>query len=200
MMSKQMKSIFALSGCMLLGGCSSFFNIGEEPTTCSVAGKGSPCVSVRAAYYASQGYDPDAQIAAISDGKRNRKNEQGNTVSPFFPQPIQNIAAGDEPMPLMGPTQVMRVWVNSYEDEQGNLVYPTRVYSEVTPRKWNTGYSLKGTPNKSRRVTPLVAKPDTANTENSPNKVAERVETQKPQSSREAIPDSLPQGIIPPLQ
>ena len=49
------------------------------------------------------------------------------------------------------------MWVNAYEDSNGSLVYPTRVFSEVTPRRWNVGYSAAQAIESSRTVTPLVA-------------------------------------------
>ena len=197
---------------LLLGGCSSMFNIDKTITECSMSGRGTPCVSARAAYYASQGYDPEAEVAAAMDDSR-RKNRRGdrNTVSPFTPQPLQGEGGGNGyPSPLLNQAKVMRVWINSYEDEEGNLVYPTRVYTEVEQRKWDTGYSLRRTGNKAKRVTPLVAK-QAATPEAEPasaSEAAKSVENQPSQtqeaptqnSSNEPIPNSLPQGVIPPLQ
>lgn len=37
------------------------------------------------------------------------------------------------------PATVMRVWINAWEDEEGTLHLPQKVFSEVEPRKWTVG-------------------------------------------------------------
>lgn len=187
----------------LLSGCSAFFNIDENISQCSTTGRGKPCVSARAAYYASQGYDPDEQLAIMEEAGRNKRRNKMNTISPFSPQPIQaGSNGGGYPRPLMNQAKVMRVWINSYEDEDGNLVYPTRVFTEVEQKKWDIGYSLKRSGNKGKRVTPLVAQqPPISDKQDPPEEATKSAQTQeKPNRSVAPIPDSLPQGLIAPLQ
>ncbi len=200
-----MKLIPACFIAIMLGGCSSMFNIDNNITECSTSGRGTPCVSVRAAYHASQGYDPEAEVIAMEENGRMSRQNAKKSISPFAPQPIQN--ASGYPSPLLNQAKVMRVWINSYEDEDGNLVYPTRVYTEVEQRKWDTGYSLKRSgDNKGKRVTPLVPKsapPQKALAEE-PASASEAAKTAQSQGeetdSNEQIPNSLPQGLIAPLQ
>lgn len=190
---KLISSVFLV---LLLGGCSAFFNMDKSISQCSNSGKKNPCISARSAYYASQGYDPDAELAAAEEGRSKRK--RGNMISPFSPQPVQHNAGSGYPRPLMNQTKVMRVWINSYEDEDGNLVYPTRVYTEIEQKKWDTGYSLKRSGNKGKRVTPLVAQQQSvAEKQEPPEKVAESVREQDNSESTDGkIPQSLPQGLI----
>lgn len=211
-MMDRFKKFPLLVAVMLSGGCSSFWNIGDEIEECSMNGRGTPCISARAAYYASEGYDPDDNpvFAGMEEKRSIFGKRKRNRVSPFFPEPVPSMAAADEPKPLLMPAKVLRVWVNSYEDEKGNLVYPTKVFSQVESRKWNTGYSLKrSNSGKERRITPLVSSSD-----NSADKQATAVidegskqinsSTQQNPTAiggSTGIPDSLPQGVLtPPLQ
>lgn len=102
-------------------------------------------------------------------GQKDRKGSVSNVV-PFLPEPVQTAAVIGEPKPLLMPAQVMRVWVNAYEDENGNLVYPSRVFSEVTPRKMECGLFRCARYPKFCLITPLVTPKET---------VAEEDETQK---------------------
>ena len=81
----------------------------------------------------------------------------------------------------------------------------------MTPRKWDVGYSASQGLQSSRRITPLVvAQQDEAETESDVDTAQEAAEeTAKTvpsarqnnrQQDNQAIPDSLPAGVIPPLQ
>ena len=200
---KQLKWIY-ITPLLFLTGCASSFNVGDSgKLSCRQSVKGMPCVTVRAAYYASQSYDPDETIVLQEPGQKGRKGSVSNVV-PFLPEPVQTAAVIGEPKPLLMPAQVMRVWVNAYEDENGNLVYPSRVFSEVTPRKWNVGYSAAQGIQSSRLITPLVTPKETVAEEDETQKEAEAVQQQtaptQPAAASQAIPDSLPDGVLPPLQ
>lgn len=41
--------------------------------------------------------------------------------------------------PLRQPAQVMRIFVQAWEDEQGNLHMPGHIYTEIEPRRWRVG-------------------------------------------------------------
>jgi conjugal transfer pilus assembly protein TraV len=200
---KQLKWIY-ITPLLFLTGCASSFNVGDSgKLSCRQSVKGMPCVTVRAAYYASQSYDPDETIVLQEPGQKGRKGSVSNVV-PFLPEPVPTAAVIGEPKPLLMPAQVMRVWVNAYEDENGDLVYPSRVFSEVTQRKWNVGYSAAQGIQSSRLITPLVTPKETLAEEDETQKEVEAVQQQaaptQPAAASQAIPDSLPDGVLPPLQ
>lgn len=211
-MMDRFKKLPLLVVVMLTGGCSSFWNIGDEIEECSMNGRGTPCISARAAYYASEGYDPDDNpvFAGMEEKRSIFGKRKRNRVSPFFPEPVPSMAAADEPKPLLMPARVLRVWVNSYEDEKGNLVYPTKVFSQVESRKWNTGYSLKrSNSGKERRITPLVSSSDTSADKQAAAVIEDgnkQINSSAQQNStaiggNTGISDSLPKGVLtPPLQ
>lgn len=133
---------------LLLAGCAASMNTGSGQLGCGKTKQGA-CMGMAQAWDASDDYQPGEYPA--------RGNSDGGRITPFLPEPVPNAAAIYEPKPLLMPAQVLRVWVNAYEDSSGSLVYPTRVFSEVTPRRWNVGYSAMQAIESSRTVTPLVA-------------------------------------------
>jgi len=52
-----------------------------------------------------------------------------------------NVLTG--PTPIRTQAKVMRVWVNSYEDNAGALHSPQLVYNEIVERKWQFGNQAK---------------------------------------------------------
>ena len=197
-----MKSIklICVSPLLFLAGCASSFNVGDSgKLSCRQSVKGMPCVTVRAAYHASMAYDPEETIVLQEPGKAGGRN--AGKVVPFLPEPVPNAAVIGEPKPLLMPAQVMRVWVNAYEDENGDLVYPSRVFSEVTPPKWNVGYSAAQGIQSSRLITPLVVPKAEAleDAQKEADEAQQPVETAQPPAAQ-TIPDSLPDGVLPPLQ
>ncbi|WP_107825194.1 TraV family lipoprotein [Neisseria sicca] len=141
-------TVSSVLAALLLAGCAASMNTGSGKLGCGRAKQGA-CMNMAQAWDASDDYRPGEYPAAGGLGS--------SKITPFLPEPIPNAATVYEPKPLLMPAQVLRVWVNAYEDSSGSLVYPTRVFSEVTPRRWNVGYSAMQAIESSRTVTPLVA-------------------------------------------
>lgn len=190
----------------LFTGCASSMNTGASDLSCSIVnqGKKGRCMSMSQAWDASEDYRPEDGL--VYGGKAAR-------ITPFLPEPVPNMAAIDEPKPLLMPAQVLRVWINAYEDADGNLVYPSRVFSEVTPRRWNVGYSAAQALQSSRIVTPLIVKAESQaavassvpqNVSSSDAKQAAGTEEQPEAvgSAQAGSPSAtLPAGVLtPPLQ
>lgn len=142
------ETVSSVLAALLLAGCAASMNTGSGQLGCGKTKQGA-CMGMAQAWDASDDYQPGEYPA--------RGNSDGGRITPFLPEPVPNAAAIYEPKPLLMPAQVLRVWVNAYEDSSGSLVYPTRVFSEVTPRRWNVGYSAMQAIESSRTVTPLVA-------------------------------------------
>lgn len=108
-----------------LSGCAAMFG-GSNETVCN-GGQGASCTSIREAYkmsnHSTQHAGGHAAGAAMADAPVS-------AIAVSLPQPVV------QPMPVLEPAKVMRVWVNRWVDASGNLNYPSLVFSEVTPRKW----------------------------------------------------------------
>ncbi len=123
-----------------LGGCGSFWNVGEDHYDCPGIPQGVVCKTPRQVYELTNHHD--ALVTMESDGKQKGNPgiedakptgvlAQGAAVR--LPQPIQ------QPMPILEPAQVMRIWVNSWIDQNGDLHYPGLLFTEITPRRWAQG-------------------------------------------------------------
>ena len=172
-----MKLIQHFSGCLLvlsLSACGSFWNIGESKLSCD-AETGMGCTGIRAAYMATDNYSPE------QDAKNHwvRKSQSSNPYSqskasqygynanhsgvadfvPAVPSYIPTASgAGRVVKPLRQPEQIMRVWVNSHEDENGNLVYPSHTFTQVSEAHW-----ANGTPRSKAVKTKTILPPKATN-------------------------------------
>lgn len=79
---------------------------------------------------AAQGEAAPAQGTA-APARRQAKNDGDelidNYVTPALPE---------RPVPIRTPSQVMRIWIASYVDDNGDYVAPGYIYTEIEPRRW----------------------------------------------------------------
>lgn len=128
----------------LLAGCSAL-NIGENQYGCSGLPKGVQCWSARKVYEATHhGQLPRPEQKASARGSvavtvradkttvRTRRRSAVHAVVPALP-PV----AG--PAPLRTPSRVMRIWIAPWIDAQGDLMWPSVVYTEIESRRWQIG-------------------------------------------------------------
>ena len=54
------------------------------------------------------------------------------------------IYASDGALPLRTPASVMRIWVNAWQDKDGNLHMPGPIFTEIEPRRWQIGVTDVG--------------------------------------------------------
>jgi conjugal transfer pilus assembly protein TraV len=54
------------------------------------------------------------------------------------------IYASDGALPLRTPASVMRIWVNAWQDKDGDLHMPGPIFTEIAPRRWQIGVSDVG--------------------------------------------------------
>lgn len=153
-MQKLNKNLLLLVIIPFLYGCTSSMNIGGKPLTCKKNTQGLPCASVRQAYNAANNYNPENSL-------NTQKNKTGS-VSAFEPKisiatDTQDISDTDtDNKSLVAPASVLKVWVNSYQDANGNLVNHGEIFTEVTPHGWRTGYKAFKDNKKSRKLSPLT--------------------------------------------
>lgn len=155
------RSILALSaGAVLaLTGCASSMGIGETGLTCP-AGEGMPCTDSRTVFQRTNNFQPgDSMYAERARGETGSHGAQVGSA----PQPFDNFevdvrgGALNRPLPVRTGAKVMRIWVNSWIDERGDLNYPSLLFTEITPRQWNVGNSASQAMS-PRRISPLRVK------------------------------------------
>lgn len=63
-----------------------------------------------------------------------------------------------QPMPVLEPARVVRIWVAPWIDTKGDLHMPGYLFSEITPRRWSFGEAEVGN---TRVLTPMQVERDT---------------------------------------
>lgn len=155
-----MKKVF-IAGSLLatLSGCASVMNVGSPDYACAGMPEGASCVSARGVYTAtdSDSYQTqmqrEQQQARANGGKDGEEGaeqtrvlyrEQGNNAP--IPERAQN------PLPIRTQAVVMRIAVDPWEDESGDLHIPGYIYTEIEPRRWEIGHRQT---QKSQVLSPL---------------------------------------------
>lgn len=156
-MKKSLLAVAPIALSLFISGCGSM-GIGEASYSCSDYRDGVNCKSAREVYdmtehsrtpQARHGHEakkdtdqaqPKAQSSRASARRRGRAVEPEVVEQPT----IQQVRPGrhfelDGPTPIRTPAQVMRIWIDSYEDKQGDLHVPGLVYTEIQERTWNLG-------------------------------------------------------------
>lgn len=143
-----MKKIFAAAVMtMTLSGCSSMMSIGSPDYGCAGMPEGVTCVSARDVYSATESDSYQTQLMREQQnresGKKGNKgtsSEEGTRVlyreagdTPPIPARAQN------PLPIRTQAVVMRIAVDPWEDENGDLYIPGYIYTEIEARRWEIG-------------------------------------------------------------
>lgn len=163
-----------------LTGCSSL-GIGESDYGCKGYTEGYSCLSAREVYELNasgvapsdlerhEGPDHAAHSAPIrskeerlSGGSRPSHASHQNTP-PVSPQMKTHGAMSpgqymgiSRITPIRTPAKVMRIWVDTYEDDAGDLHTPGIVYTEVQARSWQVGQPAPVRSQRVRATKPLA--------------------------------------------
>lgn len=162
------KPLATALACLSFTGCS-ILNVGESEYSCAgYDTEGVTCMSATEVYNATENatsisnsdfHNGDQEERESATGREAQRQPSGSHQN-GQPTTQQHRSAGqyiqhDGPTPIRTPARVMRVWVDTYEDEQGDLHSPGLVYTEVESRRWNIG---KSAPKRAERITPLGLK------------------------------------------
>jgi len=132
-------SMFSLS--VLVSGCS--IN-GNDEFTCPNPEKGI-CMPAEQAYkYAEMGKDVNSLKAKFSKKDKLKKGQSDKEISSDGSKysdvaPVVGVMTNpiQQPKPILEPAKVLKIWINSWEDESNVLHMPQTAYVEITPRRWN---------------------------------------------------------------
>jgi len=148
-------SAFALSGC-------AYLNVGEENFSCSGMPGDPKCMSTSQMYQYSVNGGENGYVLSGSGDKTNvvfgSAGKEKEVYAPYTtmqktPAGVETdgqVIVGDDiivqnfvtpklpyaPVPVRTPSMVMRIWIASYTDLNGDLNSPGYVYTEIEPRKW----------------------------------------------------------------
>lgn len=143
-----MKKIIAASAMLLmLSGCTSLLSIGSPEYSCAGMPEGVTCVSARDVYTATESDNYQTQLkreqAGSSEGSKLAAAEAGDAGTRVLyresgdnaPVPVR----AKNPLPIRTQAVVMRIAIDPWEDENGDLYVPGYIYTEIEPRRWEIG-------------------------------------------------------------
>lgn len=121
-----------ISGCM---------GIGQGDFSCPGGILGVRCFSARQIYQATESSDyVEPSNAEENKTPNNREFVSGGERSHTNQAVVPRI---NQPMPIRTQAEVMRIWVASWEDEDGDLHADGYLYTEIENRHWNLGERFK---------------------------------------------------------
>ncbi|TVS15795.1 MAG: type IV conjugative transfer system protein TraV [Gammaproteobacteria bacterium] len=130
----------------VLAGCAA---IGKPDFSCSGPNAGLGCLPSSEVYEITN--DPDlyaAVMEALNEASSQRGNvdhrkiiddvratfvRTGDTVVKPMADPVR------QPLPVLQPARVVRIWISPWVDSKGDLRMPGYVFTEITPRRWSFG-------------------------------------------------------------
>lgn len=122
-----------LAGCAGAGGTSDFH--------CKATDDGVACKNPMEIYELTNSRDRISS-ASLAEAEANRGvGKDGKPAMSTGMFPNKPTAPINNPMPLLEPASVMRIWVAPYVDDKKDLHWPGLVYTEITSRKWSFGES-----------------------------------------------------------
>lgn len=157
------KAMAVTVACLSFTGCS-ILSIGESEYACKgYDTEGVTCMSAKEVYHATENAaaisnsDFDKSSGDSVQGREAQRHPSNSNQAHLAHQyrPAGQYVRHTGPTPIRTPARVMRVWIDTYEDKQGDLHSPGLVYTEVESRRWNIG---KTAPSRPERITPLGVK------------------------------------------
>lgn len=127
----------ALSGCTLMG-----FDVPRSNFGCSGMPEGVKCMSAQEVFEATENSDHvNGEVAKQYRAEQGKEPgaASNKNAGAAAPQLQQATPTADKPQPVRHPAKVMRVWINSFEDDDGDLYAGQYVFTEIEPRRWSVG-------------------------------------------------------------
>lgn len=143
---KQVSKVLMTVACAAaLGGCAA---MGNDDFSCSGPTPGVACLPATEVYEITS--DPELYEAvrveleaAAASGEEFNAMEIVNRVKATYQPPVEvsKAMAGPvkQPLPVLQPAHVIRIWFDAWVDEKSDLHMPGYVFTEITPRRWSLG-------------------------------------------------------------
>lgn len=144
-MMKNAFHITVLASLMAMSGCAA---MGKSDFSCSGPTPGVSCLPASEVYEITN--DPELyeavraalQAAAESEEEYDAQeivNYVRATYKPSVEVTKPMAEPVKQPLPVLKPAHVIRIWMDAWVDNKGDLHMPGYVFSEITPRRWSFG-------------------------------------------------------------
>ncbi|EPR7483868.1 TPA: TraV family lipoprotein [Vibrio parahaemolyticus] len=183
-LSSLSKALLVCGAVIVSTGCSSMLEVGEEPTECpNAANGGVTCTSARDVWKMTNNKTELTQDMVGYDAAEDDADEEPKPRAPYpGGTPAERMAiygdyqknrdtmAAPEPIAVRQRAKVLRVLMNSWEDDFGRLHMPGYTYVEIEKRKWVIG---RGATTNPARITPLSIRKQSLTEERKNNPTAD---------------------------
>lgn len=165
-----MQRLFSILLISLLAGCAS-----SGKFACGVP-EGQPCKSALTVYAETDGTSylpavghrrPQAttnEVITTSDYMSVSETAEGELV--LLPAPSTTTGTVPSEEPVREEAKVLRIWIAPWEDENGDLIAASHVYTEVEARRWRYGAPAIKEPPVLRLASPKPLPPQAKPTTN----------------------------------
>lgn len=140
---------FVVSAALLLTltGCTKMMTIGSPEYACKGMPEGVSCMSAKDVFAATEGDEYKTQLkaeqeAAAKKGKKAKNLEGEPETRVLYAEGSDNAPIpmrARNPLPIRTQAVVMRIAIDPWEDENGDLYVPGFIYTEIEPRRWEIG-------------------------------------------------------------
>lgn len=158
-----------LTTSLLLSGCGLVRTKYDCPSPSGVT-----CMGPRAVYKATGSTDDLMQKKTAQKSTTNIQTnshyahvssdlvvEGGDLTLTRPPQvPVADVIPED--LPVRMPAKIMRIWINDWQDDRGNLHASGRLYTEIEHRRWTVGEPAPETTAHLELIAPLTPAPTQA--------------------------------------
>jgi len=129
----------AMSGCTAMG---------KSDFSCSGPGPGVACLPASEVYEITndpelyEAVDAALKAAAASEEEYDAREVVAYVKANHKPaiEVTKPMAAPvKQPLPVLRPAHVIRIWMDAWVDQKGDLHMPGFVFTEITPRRWSLG-------------------------------------------------------------
>jgi len=151
------KFIMAIAIAALTSGCTSIMGLGSDEYACKGMPNGVTCMSAKDVYSATEGDDYKTQLKKEQEGgtAKSDKPSSGSATRVLIADGSDNAPVpmrARNPLPIRSQAVVMRIAIDPWEDEKGDLYVPGFIYTEVEARRWEIG---QRTPAPANTLRPL---------------------------------------------
>ena len=141
------KLIAICAAAFLMTGCAKMMNIGSTEYACKGMPEGVSCMSAKDVYNATENENYQttlqAEQQAAKDGKGSKSDGEGEaSTRVLYAEGADNAPIpmrARNPLPIRTQAVVMRIAIDPWEDERGDLYVPGFIYTEIEPRRWEIG-------------------------------------------------------------
>lgn len=142
------KILVICTAALLVSGCSSILNVGASEYACKGMPEGVSCMSAKDVYNATENESYQTKLQAEQEAAKvnsegGKKPEGVQDTRVLYAQGADNAPIplrARNPLPIRTQAVVMRIAVDPWEDENGDLYVPGFIYTEIEPRRWEIGH------------------------------------------------------------